>query len=124
MKQLEAPLPGDDSFNQYDNPYNKSEKDRLFTEFGLKRSDTSKFKLGLGSGIVSLYGVEKHILQMEVVIMIYSKHSTHYTRPNWQPGKMTFGDEVYPSRWKREKMWLLTCTYFPPVKAHVDSVIP
>ena len=62
MKQLEVPLPGDDSFNQYDNQYNKGEKDRLFTEFGLERSDTSKFKLGLGSGIVSLYGVEKQYI--------------------------------------------------------------
>ena len=55
MKQLGAPLPGENmSHNKYDNPYDEVERSRLFTDFGLERSDASKFKLGLGSGYVSI----------------------------------------------------------------------
>ena len=42
---------------------------------------------------------------------------------NWQPGKMTFGDAVYrPGMTFRDCNWK-RCIYFPPVKAHVISIV-
>ena len=122
MKQLNAPLPGELTYNKYDNPYNERARDELFTEFGLKRSDASKFKLGLGSGIVSLCGVEKPYRQTGQY-NAHEKHCTHYTRLNWKPGKMTFGDAVFAPDRKDRKCGVIRCTYFPPTIAHVVSVI-
>ena len=120
MKQLVAPLPGEESYNKHANPYDPSARDSLFAEFGLSREDASKFKLGSGS--VLLYGVLTSF-RTTGDYGDYSKHSEFYKRDKWVPGKMTFGPEEYrPGRTNR-KCGIIKCTFFPPVRAHVVSVV-
>ena len=119
MTQLGSPLPGELTYNKYDNPYGESARDSLFAEFGLRRLDAQKFKLYSESGFVHLYGIEKSYHQLGQYDG-RDKHRVSYIRGKFIPDKMTFSKEQYrPGRSKRHGDLLSRFVFYPSVKAHV-----